>query len=387
MTETGIRTNIENDYPYGKQIKLAGYVLLIGIGMYFQSYNSGHYWYSLQAFKIHGFWFSMCFALMFEITGSIIATWNANKGAAYIKWGMLFLIFALTLMSGAIGHIKSVVTADTLTPADKRKIEAASEKLDAAKSKEAIAKGSVEDLKKLPKKHVSEYISTVTRDKNEAAAKAYKASDNREQRAVELQKLEVEISQQPNPLKTLQGLEVGIIIAGFALLQVLIWVLSFLAFGQKHFFDDKKTEQTSDKIEQNATKRFTDSDSGYHLPDTGKMILKTVEAQQSVTAKYEPKPEPDFVSEADRTETDFEPQKKSSVVLQIDEKEQKILDYLSGKGCFDYTKLTQSPLRKLFDNSEAICNCLIGLSAKGLVNFDNPEDKPRAKWTIEKRSV
>ena len=312
-----------------QDMKIISLSAIIGIGMLYQAYNAGQFWHSLTTFQAFGIWFSMIFALLPEIAGTIIAAWRPTGRETYIKWVALVMIFSLALISGSIGHIRGIVSATELSETDRIKIELAQKRISAAEVKSGIATDKAKTLE------VSkEYITRDTSRKVSAQDQAIKAASDIKSEVVKLENLVLKIESDPNPKRLLKCVEAVTVLAGFSLLQILIWILSFLGFAENvsHRTIAKKNVQNIEKTTQNCQNE-----------------------QQDQTAIL----------------THFD---------NFSEVEKNVLRFFSSRT--EAIKWSQLCSRKLSDNSEQLESALNSLMAKGLIIFNKPSET-RGTWTVK----
>ena len=158
------------------------------------------------------------------------------------------MIFGLALVSGSIGHIKGIISASELSETDMKRIAAVEEQIEAAKQKAKIANEKAKTVKVSKK-----YITADTDKKTSAQSTAINASADVKADAIKLEKLVLELENKPNPRRMIKWVEAVAILAGFGLLQILIWILSFMGFAENvsHRTIEKKVVQSPVKIEQN----------------------------------------------------------------------------------------------------------------------------------------
>ena len=159
------------------------------------------------------------------------------------------MISGLALISGSIGHIKGIISASELSETDMKRIAAVEEQIEAAKQKAKIANEKAKTVKVSKK-----YITADTDKKTSAQSAAINASADVKTDAIKLEKLVLELENKPNPRRMIKWVEAVAILAGFGLLQILIWILSFLEFAKPDVLREtieKKVVQSPVKIEQN----------------------------------------------------------------------------------------------------------------------------------------
>ena len=253
-----------------QDIKKIAISLIITIGILYQSFNAGQFWHSLSAFQNFGIWFSMGFALLPEIAGAIIAAWRPIENSEkWVRVVSLSMIFGLALVSGSIGHIKGIISASELSETDMKRIAAVEEQIEAAKQKAKIANEKAKTVKVSKK-----YITADTDKKTSAQSTAINASSDVKADAIKLEKLVLELENKPNPRRMIKWVEAVAILAGFGLLQILIWILSFLGFAKPDVLREtieKKIVQSPVKIEQILQKT---SDDFANFSDVEKKILQ-----------------------------------------------------------------------------------------------------------------
>lgn len=298
-----------------QDIKKISISLIIAIGILYQSFNAGQFWHSLTAFQAFGVWFSMGFALLPEIAGAIIAAWRPIENSEkWVRVVSLSMIFGLALVSGSIGHIKGIIAASELSETDMKRIAAVEEQIEAAKQKAKIANEKAKTVKVSKK-----YITADTDKKTSAQSTAINASADVKADAIKLEKLVLELENKPNPRRMIKWVEAVAILAGFGLLQILIWILSFVGFAENvsHRTIEKKIVQSPDKITLNS------------------------------------------------------------------QNDHKILAFLKGKKEVSFTAITQqSQLRKIFGSSDSILSELETLADQNLIIFEKPSDV-RGSWTVK----
>lgn len=252
-----------------QDIKKIAISLIITIGILYQSFNAGQFWHSLSAFQNFGIWFPMGFALLPEIAGTIIAAWRpVENSEKWVRFISLSMIFGLALVSGSIGHIKGIISASELSETDMKRIAAVEEQIEAAKQKAKIANEKAKTVKVSKK-----YITADTDKKTSAQSTAINASADVKADAIKLEKLVLELENKPNPRRMIKWVEAVAILAGFGLLQILIWILSFVGFAENvpHRTIEKKVVQIPVKIEQNLQKA---SDDFADFSDVEKKVLQ-----------------------------------------------------------------------------------------------------------------
>ena len=149
-----------------------------------------------------------------------------------------------------------------------KRIAAVEEQIEAAKQSAKIANEKAKTVKVSKK-----YITADTDKKTSAQSTAINASADVKADAIKLEKLVLELENKPNPRRMIKWVEAVAILAGFGLLQILIWILSFMGFAENvsHRTIAKKNVQSPDKIEQILQKT---SDDFANFSDVEKKILQ-----------------------------------------------------------------------------------------------------------------